>query len=263
LLKKLPKFNFYLACIPRGPLCEAGVLNQYLPELKSFLKNKKVLSLRIEPSYLAEEARQLNLKPAKNKVLMNKTMQLDLSHSVEDLKAKFAPKTRQYINKSAKQTVIHHSSELSTDKLLGDIYTLYTNTANRAGFKIQSKNYYAQILNLMETNLDIYISYNQAGEPLAFLWNAFSKDIYFELYGGISEEGQALKANYALKFRAIQSAKELGCSIYDFNGRLNDGVSRFKSSFGPQEVDYVRTLQLNLSPLANLADLAESLARKA
>jgi peptidoglycan pentaglycine glycine transferase (the first glycine) len=38
-----------------------------------------------------------------------------------------------------------------------------------------------------------------------------------------------------------------GHEVYDFNGRLNEGVSRFKEGFGPDETDYVGTYDYPLN----------------
>ncbi|QQR52894.1 peptidoglycan bridge formation glycyltransferase FemA/FemB family protein [bacterium] len=63
----------------------------------------------------------------------------------------------------------------------------------------------------------------------------------YELYGGVNATGQKMRANYALKWRAITDAQNAGLKFYDFNGRVSDGVSQFKEGFGPDEVDFVGT----------------------
>jgi len=58
-----------------------------------------------------------------------------------------------------------------------------------------------------------------------------------------------MKANYFLKWRAITDMKAAGFTIYDFNGRLNEGVSRFKDGFGPDETNYIGTWDYPLNKL--------------
>jgi peptidoglycan pentaglycine glycine transferase (the first glycine) len=261
LLKKLPKLKFYLAYIPRGPLCDAGILKRYLPELKAFLKSKNVLSLRLEPSYTTKEAKELNLKYAKNKILMNKTLQIDLTRDIGEIKSAMSSSTKNNINKSLKniEVVIHSDIEDFIDQF----YRIYSETASRAGFKLQSKSYYQSVLDNMSDNLDIKVAVDkQSGHMISFLWNAFSDSVVVELYAGMDQAYAKIRSNYGIKFRAIEDALNRGNKIYDFGGRLEGGVESFKLSFGPDKVDYVKTLQLNLSPLSGLADLAESLARK-
>jgi peptidoglycan pentaglycine glycine transferase (the first glycine) len=262
LLKKIPKLNLYLAYCPRGPICPPDVLAKNIPELKKYLKQQKVISLRIEPSYLAEEAKVLGLKTTKNKILTNKTLIINLEQNLEDIKARCSSKTRQYINKSSKNTIIKNSKNIDFERAVDDIYSIYKQTAARAKFKLQKKDYYQQQLKVMAENLDVLISYSETGEPLAFLWNAFSKTTTFELYGGVTTVGQQLKANYALKFKAMESAKSRGSKLYDFNGQLNEGVSRFKEGFSPEKIEFSKTLNINISFLGGLFGWLESAIRR-
>ena len=51
----------------------------------------------------------------------------------------------------------------------------------------------------------------------------------------MNDRGQALRANYALKWHAITECKRQGIKRYDMNGLLNDGVSNFKRGFASHE----------------------------
>ena len=86
------------------------------------------------------------------------------------------------------------------------------------------------------------------GKPEAFLWLACAGGVAFELYGGVTEKGAAHKANYNLKWQAIQATKVTGHTLYDFNGRLNDGVSQFKVGFGPKELNYIGSFDVAFNP---------------
>ena len=86
-------------------------------------------------------------------------------------------------------------------------------------------------------------------KPVAFLWLAISGETAFELYGGMSDAGQELRANYALKWQTIQTMKKWGIHRYDFNGLLNDGVSTFKQGFASHETMLAGTYDKPLSPL--------------
>ena len=70
---------------------------------------------------------------------------------------------------------------------------------------------------------------------LAFVWLARSGATAFELYGGVSAEGQKQRVNYGVKWAALQAMRADGCSRYDFNGLLNDGISDFKKQFAKHE----------------------------
>lgn len=84
---------------------------------------------------------------------------------------------------------------------------------------------------------------------MAFVWLAASQATAFELYGGMNQRGQALRANYALKWFAIRKCKEWGIRRYDLNGLLNDGISNFKRGFAKHEDMLAGTYDYPLSPL--------------
>ncbi len=130
--------------------------------------------------------------------------------------------------------------ERETGANLAPMYALYEATAQRAGFGIHSQAYYEALHRELGSQSYLYYAYAE-GRPVAFLWLAGAGRTVYELYGGVNESGAELKANYFLKWQAITKLKELQYEIYDFNGRLNEGVSRFKDGFGPDETDYIGT----------------------
>src|SRR5690606_1611683 len=87
------------------------------------------------------------------------------------------------------------------------------------------------------------------GRVVAFVWLAMTREVAFELYGGMNEEGKKLRANYTLKWEAIRRSKEWGVSVYDMNGLLNDGVSEFKRGFAGHETLLAGSYEKQLSPL--------------
>lgn len=261
LLKKIPKLKLYLAYCPRGPLCQPVVFSESILELKKYLKKYNVISLRIEPSYFAKEASILNLQQAKNKVLMNETLQINLTYEIEEIRSSMSSSTKNNINKSLKNIEVINYKKIKN--FIDQFYVIYSDTANRSKFKIQTKSYYKAIIDNMNDNLDIKVAIDrESGKMISFLWNAFSKDVTVELYAGMDQSYAKAKSNYGIKFKAIEDAKLRGNKIYDFGGRLKGGVESFKLSFGPKKVNYTKTLQLNLNPFALIIDLAEGIARK-
>ena len=72
-------------------------------------------------------------------------------------------------------------------------------------------------------------------ELVAFLWLVNSNKTAFELYGGVNQKGQELRANYILKWLTIKQVQSQGVTSYDMNGLLNDGVSAFKRGFASHD----------------------------
>ena len=87
------------------------------------------------------------------------------------------------------------------------------------------------------------------GKVISFLWMAISADTAYELYGGMNEEGQRLRANYALKWYVIRKTKEWGLTKYDFGGLVVGGVSIFKQGWASEETSFSGTFDKALSPL--------------
>lgn len=125
---------------------------------------------------------------------------------------------------------------------------VYKETARRAQFRLHDDKYYSDISEALAENNYIYVA-EIGGKIEAFVWLIATKEVAFELYGGVSDLGQEARANYCLKWFAITDMKKRGVKHYDMNGLLNDGVSTFKRSFASHETTLVGTYDKPLSPL--------------
>ena len=131
---------------------------------------------------------------------------------------------------------------------LRECMAVYHETAQRAGFPLHDDQYYYDIFDELGEASPVFAAFYE-GEPIAFLWLVISADTAFELYGGMTDKGQELRANYALKWHVISKMQEWGIERYDMNGLLNDGVSTFKQGFADHEDMLVGTYDRALSPL--------------
>ena len=77
---------------------------------------------------------------------------------------------------------------------------------------------------------------------------AISADTAYELYGGMNDDGQRLRANYALKWHVIRKVREWRLSEYDFGGLVVGGVSVFKQGWSSEETSFAGTYEKPLSP---------------
>lgn len=241
LLKKLPKPMSAVAYIPRGPV---GVIDEKkLDELAAELKRRhKIDTLLIEPN---EEtvATGKGWRQTKNTVLIPDTLILELALSEDELLMDMAKKTRQYIRKSSGSI---HVKRLHAADELEACMRVYRKTAERAKFALHGDEYYFDIFRLFDDDVYVYGAYEDK-TLVAFVWLIATPEIAFELYGGITDRGQELKANYGLKWSAITDLKALGVRRYDMNGLLNDGISTFKRSFASHENKLVGSYERPLS----------------
>lgn len=234
-----------LVYVPRGPLAEEGSRSDVLEALASHARHAHHAAIiTIEPHWRTmPQAEQWHTST--NTILIPRTLILDLHKSEDDLMAVMTKKTRQYIRKSLKDGV--DVRRVTKKENLAICLDIYHQTAERAGFAIHDDTYYYDLFDKLGDHSPVFAAF-EAGKPIAFLWLAISGSVAFELYGGVTDRGQELRANYALKWQTIVTMKEWGIDEYDMNGLLNDGVSTFKQGFASHEDQLVGTYDRALSP---------------
>lgn len=248
LTKKLPFPFKAFSYVPRGPLGSRAASGEFLEELASFVRRKrKSVCVSIEPAQKEFSVPEM-WRAGQNSILPALTIQLDLNKSDSELLAVMAKKTRQYIRKSATDVII---KRVKTSQELDKCLAIYTETSKRAGFNLHSRDYYHDVFHSLGDHSLIYAAYSD-DQPVAFLWLAVSADTAFELYGGMNETGQELRANYALKWHAIRATKEWGLNTYDFGGIIGEGIATFKRSWAEGDTVLAATFDRPLSPLYNL-----------
>lgn len=198
------------------------------------LGSRRAVAVSIEPD---EDAGQFPLdarwREAKTPVLPARTLILDLRKSEDELMADMSKKHRQYVRKSGREEALE-IRKVETIAQLDECLEVYHATSERADFGLHEDSYYRDAFTMLGEDAPVWASYID-GKPVAFLFMAKSERTAFELYGGMSEEGQRLRANYALKWHVICEMKRLGVVRYDFGGLINDGVTTFKTGFASHE----------------------------
>ncbi len=265
LIRRLPMPFRALVYIPRGPMCSADQAAAVLEELGGYASARHGgVALSIEPDWdaespFAEAVAAAGFKASANTVLIPRTLILDLSKSDDELMADMSKSTRANIRKAMRSEVDFR--KVKTDAELEQVLGIYHETAARAGFGIHEDRYYRDIFNNMGDGSPIIGAFD--GEKvLAFVWLARSGATAFELYGGVSAEGQKQRVNYGVKWAALTAMREDGCRRYDFNGLLNDGISDFKKQFAKHENLLLGTWEKPLSPLYPIYAKAMPAARK-
>jgi peptidoglycan pentaglycine glycine transferase (the first glycine) len=258
LIRGLPKPFNSLVYVPRGPVADARDRANVLDAIADHAKSAyKAVAVSVEPDW-EEMPDAKGWKETKNTILIPQTLILDLSKSEDELLADMTKKTRQYIRKSGSEAI---EIRKAGREELADCLDIYRQTAERAGFGIHGDEYYYDIYDKLGDHSPVFAAFLD-GKPIAFLWLAISQETAFELYGGMNDDGQRLRANYALKWHAIQTMKKWGIERYDFNGLLNDGVSTFKRGFASHEDMLVGTYDKPLSPLYSIWTQALPTAKK-
>ena len=244
LVRRLPWPFRSLSYVPRGPVVNDDNRGELLIKLVEYVKRvHHSVAITVEPDSI-EYAAPKGWKHSKNHILPSRTIILDLTKPDSELLNEMAKKTRQYIRKSASEAVTIESvrSKADLDKCL-DLYRL---TAKRAKFDLHSNQYYYDVFSKLADHSQLFATYAD-DQPIAFLWIVISADTAFELYGGMNDLGQQLRANYALKWHAIRKCKDWGLSRYDFGGLLDGGVTTFKMGWTEAETNLAGTFDRPLS----------------
>jgi len=258
LIRRLPLPFRAFAYVPRGPLVDEAFKDEFLDKVAVLAKrDHHAVALSIEPD-LFEFVKPEGWVHSTNKILAAETILLDVTKSESDLLADMAKKTRQYIRKSGADVKIKQVKKREDIEACLDIYR---KTAARAGFNLHANQYYFDVFIQMQDYSPIFVAYED-DVPVSFLWLAISETTAYELYGGMDDRGQELRANYALKWHAIKKVKEWGISRYDFGGLVAGGVSNFKQGWSDEVTTYVGTFDKPLSPLYTLWSKGLPFAKK-
>jgi lipid II:glycine glycyltransferase (peptidoglycan interpeptide bridge formation enzyme) len=118
--------------------------------------------------------------------------------------------------------------------------------------------------------LCLYIASHDSDNLAAIIVLFYGKDATY-LYGASSNNKRNLMAPYALQWKAIQDAKEMGCQYYDLFGiPPNDdpnhpmaGLYRFKTGFGGKIVHRPGSWDYPYKPfIYTLFNIAEALRKR-
>ncbi len=267
LLRRPRLFPWAFAYAPRGPVLEewSGVcLDAFTLGLRDALMawRGRVSHVRIEPEIeqngpqdvdgaLRHALRHSGWRPAAA-IQPPRTRQIDLLADEAALWGDLRKKWRQYVNKARKGGI--RVVEATEDRL-PEFYSVYRETARRAGFVIRT---YESYLTVWEAfaRLDmsrLLFAETEDGTPVATLFLLRVGDRVIEPYGGMTAAGADSRANYLLKWEAIRSSREAGAAIYDMWGISHGGIDHFKSGFGGREIRYVGAWDLVLDPAGRLA----------
>jgi peptidoglycan pentaglycine glycine transferase (the first glycine) len=259
LIKQLPKPFGPLVYIARGPFGTLLSDQAAREALVSYVKRTyRPTVLTVEPD-TTKPVRWKGWRKSSNRILLARTAVMDLTESDDVLLARMSKKTRQYIRKSSGEGIEIRQASAASD--IDACLSIYKQTAKRAGFSLHDDAYYHDIFRLLGEDSPVYMA-ELGGELLAFLWPMVTPEVAFELYGGMNDDGQRLRANYFLKWSVIQAMKMNGVKRYDVNGLLNDGVSAFKQGFIPDETMMAGTYDRPLSPLYGVWSILLPAAKK-
>lgn len=192
-------------------------------------------------------------KLSKSPFLPTKTIQIDLTKSEEELLEKMHHKTRYNIKKATKNGLkIIISSEIER---FSEFW--HKCSFKRRVFFLSLKKEIFALYKTFEEKTDLLFAYYK-GELAAAVFLIHSDKVSYYMYAASSEHGKKLFAPTLIAWEAIRLSKTRSSKIFDFEGIYDDrfpikswkGFSRFKKSFGGEEISYpgsfVKTKLINI-----------------
>ncbi len=253
LTRRVPRLPFAMIYAPRGPVIapdDPEALDVLLRAVQDYGRSVGAIFFKVDPAWPAgtpNALERVGFHPSNEPVQVTETYTIDLTKSEDEILAAMRSKTRQYIRKAEREAT--HILRDTSGEWLGACYQIYLETARRAHFGLHPRDYYDAIFKLYDPKRQyLYIAMRE-NTPLSFLWMACFGHYAVELYGGVSDAGQEWKSNYLLKWHAIQEMKRDGYTLYDLNGRVNEGIGQFKEGFGPDHTNWIGPYDLIYKPL--------------
>ena len=268
LFRKLP-LGFSVAYAPKPVISEqlSVISAEFLAEIDKVCRKKRAIFLKIEPDCWDSDNYSLftdhsSLTVSPHNIQPPRTIVVSLEGTDDEILARMKQKCRYNVRLAEKKDV----TVRSWDDLDG-FHRLMEVTGGRDGFGVHSREYYKKAYELFHPTgvADILVAEYDSKPLAALMVFALGKRAYY-LYGASTDEERNRMPTYLLQWRAMQWAKERGCTEYDLWGvpdadeatleaqfeTRHDGlwgVYRFKRGFGGQVKRAAQALDRVYMPL--------------
>lgn len=261
-------FGQKISYVPHGPVWDTDIPDSLNIIIKALKDEVTGMALRLEPGdqasldvpQILSESGYIKSPRALQPL---HTIVIDLSQDEGQLMAGMRQTTRRYIRQAQREGL--RVWEDTTGSKLAEFYAILSSLGKKVGFGIHSLDYYRGIKAKFGDQARIFfVSRGQAVLGSYFL--IAQGDKAWELYGGVTSDGQALKAGYLLKWHCLMAMKESRVRFYDQWGvapvgdttHKLSGVTYFKEGFGGERLSRIGAYDLVRNEfwyrLANLAE---------
>jgi peptidoglycan pentaglycine glycine transferase (the first glycine) len=266
LVQPLPLLPWRFAYVPRGPLADrwtAGALAAWTARLRSRPAGlRDVAVVRMDPEVEAgstldggldvvAELDRLGWRRAPD-AQPSRTRIIDLRADEPALWSDLRKKWRQYVNRARTSGVVIRDVDPAVETDAFEVFhRVMRETGRRAGVPIRASSAYEELSSAFQPTGESRLLFadDASGTTVAVLLLVRCGDRVVEPYGGMTEAGGTLRANYLLKWEAIRSSRVQGAASYDVWGLVHPGIAHFKHGFGGREIEYIGAWDLALSPL--------------
>jgi hypothetical protein len=252
---KVPFIERGIAYVYYGPLWrvshnayDQGNLRRILGLMYSEYVIKRKLLLRIVPNIIENGSDGMLVSFLSAGFLKShkdegaRTLLVDLSPSLEEIRKRFRANWRNHLRKAEKTGL--KIIEGRGDDLYRVFQKMYcemlsrkrfTDTVDIDKFRITQK----ELPHSLKMNIMIC---EYKGEPVSAAVTSAIGDTGEYVLGATSETGKRLKGSYLIQWRMIEWLKALNCRWYDLGGidpESNPGVYHFKAGLGGNDVRYI------------------------
>ncbi len=257
---KIPMIGGGIAYVPWGPLWrkrgdqdDFSNFQYVIRVLKEVYVKERGLSLRIAPNVIDQTFRSMLESEqfiwTKNN---NRTLLLDLSRSLEELRKGLDQKWRNQLNRAERNNL--SIDEGSSTMLYRTFLDLQKEMRSRKAF-VPGVDYeeFGRIQENLSNSQKMRIAVCKSnGKAISVVVVSALGDTGIYLLGSTGNEGLTLKGSYLLQWRIIQWLKEIGCQWYDLGGidpDSNPGVYHFKAGLGGKDISFIGQFELTQRPL--------------
>lgn len=182
---------------------------------------------------------------------------LNLEKPEEKILSDMHPKTRYNIGLAERHNIEIEIISENFNEYFDSFYKLLEETAKRDNFNLHPKDYYLNILEILDSNnAFLAVARYDSNILLVNLVLLYGKTAYF-IFGGSSGEHKNLMFSHLAQWESIKEAKTRGLAVYNFGGVQGsdkdyenyEGISVFKKRFGGLLLEYSDSYDLILKPL--------------
>ena len=252
----------------------SGIIDELLSEIDAVCHKKRAVFLKIEPDAWESEVSRLRsdvaspksgdfgLRVSPHNIQPPRTVVVSLEGSEDEILGRMKQKCRYNVRLAEKKEV----TVRAWDDLDG-FHRLMEVTGGRDGFGVHSLAYYKKAYQLFHPSgvAEILVAEFDSRPLAALMVFALGGRAYY-LYGASTDDERNRMPTYLLQWRAMQWAKERGCTEYDLWGLPDEdeealeaqfesrsdglwGVYRFKRGFGGQVKRVAQALDRVYMPL--------------
>jgi lipid II:glycine glycyltransferase (peptidoglycan interpeptide bridge formation enzyme) len=253
LVRRAPGLPWGLGYVARGPVgaLDHGGLSAFTDRLRAVAKAKRLAYVTMEPELAPDSAgvlRSLGWRPARH-VQPDRSRVLDLDRPTDEIWNDVHRKARQSVNKARRLGVRVVEADGAR---LGEFYGIHAEMAARTHIIPRAESSFRLMWDALRPRSMVRLFFAEkedGGEAVATLFLVTCGPRAFDLYGGTTGEGDALRANYVLKWEAIERSHAAGVKEYDLWGLPRSGIAQFKAAWGGREIDYVGAWELSASAI--------------